>query len=131
LLTAAFALAIRYEQCSQKRNFLMNTRITALTTIMCLLVTPAFAGPSSQHSTNAVGHSGQASSEGSAAVLSGTAVIASIPIMTVGSVLAITGAGLQIIGEDVLLLGDELNSAASGKVATTQGVRPNGPPTLD
>ena len=51
--------------------------------------------------------------------------------MTVGSVLAITGPGLQIIGEDVLLLGDELNRADSGQIATTQGVQPNGPPTLD
>jgi hypothetical protein len=51
--------------------------------------------------------------------------------MTAGSVLAITGAGLQIVSEDILLLDDELNRAASGQIATTQGAQPNGLPTLD
>tara|TARA_B100000780_G_scaffold222490_1_gene161591 strand:+ start:999 stop:1358 length:360 start_codon:yes stop_codon:yes gene_type:complete len=114
-----------------KGKSLMNERIVSLTTIMCLLVTPAFSDSSRQHSANAVGHSGQASSEGSAAVLSGAAVIASVPIMTAGSVLVITGAGLQIVSQDILLLDDELNRAASGQIATTQGAQPNGLQTLD
>ena len=114
-----------------KGKSLVNKWIVSLTMIMYLLVTPAFSDSCRQHSANAVGHSGQASSEGSAAVLSGVAVIASVPIMTSGSVLAITGAGLQIVSEDILLLDDELNRAASGQIATTQGAQPNGLPTLD
>ena len=109
----------------------MTKRIASLALLMSALVTPALAGPSGQHSTNASHHSGQASIEGSAAVSTGTAIIASVPIMAVGSALAISGAGLQIVGEDVLLLGVELHSADTGHRVATQDVAPNAPPTLD
>tara|TARA_B100000780_G_scaffold273949_1_gene238249 strand:+ start:1008 stop:1337 length:330 start_codon:yes stop_codon:yes gene_type:complete len=109
----------------------MKKRIASLMIIMSLLVTPVLANPSGQHSANAVDHSGQAASQGSAAVLSGVAVVTSMPIMAVGSVLAISGVGLQSVGKEICLLGDELNCPALGQVAPTQGVKPNGPPALD
>ena len=109
----------------------MTKLIATLALVMSAIITPAVAAPSTQHSANAVNLSGQAASEGSAALATGTAVIASVPIMTVGSILEISGAGLQAVGEGTVLLGDELRATGAGHHPTKGHVAPNGPPTLD
>ncbi len=92
---------------------------------------PAFAGPSGQHSAEAANHSGQAASEGSAAVVTGAAAVVAVPIFVLGGTVAITGAALEEIGEGSAELGDDLFRAGTGQPIRTDGVTPNGPPRLD
>lgn len=109
----------------------MIKRITSALVAAGLFVTPALAGPSSQHFAQAGHHSGQAVSEASAGVVTGVATAVSIPIIAVGSTIAISGAGLQALGTDVLLVGDELFHTGMDEPALGQNLAPNGPPSLD
>jgi len=109
----------------------MTLRSLSLVLIAGLTVSPAFAGPSGQHSAQAANHSGQATSEGSAAVGTGAASVVAVPIFVLGGVVAISGAALAEVGEGSVGLADDLFRAGTGQPLITDGVRPNGPPTLD
>ncbi|MDT8326813.1 MAG: hypothetical protein RQ750_05410 [Roseovarius sp.] len=109
----------------------MFIRAASLALIADLLVIPAFAGPSGQHSAQSVGHSAQGASHGSAAVSTGAASVAAVPIFAFGSVLAVTGAALEEVGEGSLVLGNDLSRVGTGQPVQTGRVTPNGAPVLD
>lgn len=109
----------------------MIFRSTIIAFLAACAVTPALAGPSEQHSAQALDHSGAAASEGSAAVASGVAEVTSVPIILFGSSVAVTGAALEEVGEGSVDLGVELNRAATGVPARTPTITPDGPPKLD
>lgn len=109
----------------------MSFRVTSLALSASLLVTPAFAGPSGQHSAQSVGHSAQAASHGLAAISTGAASVAAVPIFAFGSALAVSGTTLEEVGEGAVALGNDLSRAGVGKPVQTGRVTPNAAPVLD
>lgn len=109
----------------------MFIRATSFAVFASLLVTPAFAGPSGQHSAQSVDHSAQGASHGSAAVSTGAASVTAVPIFAFGSALAVSGAALEEVGEGSLALGNDLSRVGTGKPVQTGRVKPNGAPVLD
>ena len=108
----------------------MITRTVLFAIAISAAAAPAFAGPSGQHSDQALLHSGQAVGHGSAAVASGTATVVAVPIVAAGSVIAVTGAALESIGTGAMDAGLELSTV--GATPDVQRIpAPNAAPSLD
>ena len=114
-----------------------NSTIAALCIALAAapFAAPAFAGPSGQHSAQALSFSGAASAQGSAAVSSGAATVLAVPIIVLGAGIVITGSALAAVGEGSLALGSEMIEAPHPRPVTRRAKRslivPDGPPTLD
>lgn len=109
----------------------MTIRTTLLALAISAIAVPAFAGPSGQHSDQALQHSGQAVGHGSAALATGTASVVAIPIVAAGSVIAVTGAALESVGTSAMDAGLELSAVGTLPVTTHTRVKPNAAPSLD
>jgi hypothetical protein len=128
------------EQCSQMENLMSKLKPSAKTAITTLGIAalgiaacgltaaPALAGGSAQHSVNAAGLSGQASSEGSAAVAKGATTVLAVPLVVFGAGISISGAALADVGGGSVAAGSDLAHAAP---PAPRNVKPNGAPTLD